>query len=42
MIVIKLSQKPTPFSCKEHIPSSKNEEMAKVLKFPKGNASKLY
>ena len=23
MIPIKISQKPTPFSCKEHIPSSK-------------------
>jgi hypothetical protein len=42
MISIKLSQKTTPFSCKEHIPSSKNEEMASLLKFPKGNLSTFY
>jgi hypothetical protein len=34
-----LSQKTIPFSCKEHIPSSKNEEMARFLKFPKENLS---
>ena len=39
---IKLSQKTTPFSCKEHIPSSKNEEMGRILKFPKENLSTLY
>ena len=35
MIPIKFSQKTTPFSCKEHIPSSKNKEMARFLRFQK-------
>jgi hypothetical protein len=39
MIPIKLSQNTTPFSCKEHIPSSKNEEMERFLKFTKENLS---
>jgi hypothetical protein len=42
MIPIKVSKKTTPFSCKEHIPSSKNEEMARFLKFPKENLSAFY
>jgi hypothetical protein len=42
MIPIKLSQKTTPFSCKEHIPSSKIEEIARFLKFPKENLSIFY
>ena len=28
-----ISQKTTPFSCKEHISSSKNEEMTRFLRF---------
>ena len=39
MITIKYSKKTNPFSCKEHIPSSKNKEMARFLKFPKENLS---
>ena len=42
MIPIKLSQKTTPFSCKEHISSSKNEEMTRFLKSPKENLSAFY
>jgi hypothetical protein len=38
MIPIKLSQKPTPFSCKEHIPSSKMKKW-QDLKIPKENLS---
>ena len=33
MIPIKLSQKTTPFSCKEHVSSSKNEEITRFLRF---------
>ena len=35
MMAIKLSQKTTPFSCTEHIPSSKTEEFARFLRFLK-------
>ena len=35
MIPIKLSQKTTPFACKEHIPSLKTEEMARFLRLLK-------
>ena len=35
MITIKILWKTTPFSCKEHIPSSNNVEMAICLRFQK-------